>query len=253
MSTETQDRTALVTGGGSGIGAAFALRLARRGMRSAILGRDQAKLERTADDIAAETDLRPLVVAADQQDEAAVGDAVNRVSEAFGRIDILFNNAAVYEFGTAADASMELWDKTMAINFRGPLLVARAVLPLQRQQGSGVIINNASTLGFRTVPGVATYACSKAALLMLTQCLALEEAEHGIRVLAICPGAVDTPIHKAEGTDREQLFERLAAIHPLQRVGTADEIAALAEHLVSDDASWMTGSVITIDGGVSLK
>ena len=251
MTDET--RTALITGGGSGIGAAFARRMARRGIRCAILGRNADKLERTAAEIGTEEGLTPLVVPADQQDEAAVRSAVDQVADAFGRIDIVFNNAAIYDFATAAGASMDLWDKTMAVNFRGPLLVARAVLPLQRELRSGVIINNASTLGFRTVPGVAPYACSKAALIMLTQCLALEEAEHGIRVLAICPGVVDTPIHTAEGTDREELFAKMAAIHPLQRVGTPDEVAALAEHLAGDDATWMTGSIITIDGGVSLR
>jgi NAD(P)-dependent dehydrogenase (short-subunit alcohol dehydrogenase family) len=138
------------------------------------------------------------------------------------------------------------------VNLRGPVLLAREVIPLQRRQGSGVIVNNASTLGLKPVPGVAAYAVSKAALIMLTRCLALEEAPHGIRALAICPGVVDTPIHEVPGGKNAAFLDEMGKLHPLGRVGTADEVAALVEFLVGPEASWMTGSVVTIDGGISI-
>lgn len=249
----SEERTALITGGGSGIGAATAERFGRAGVRVAILGRDESKLVSTAEAVRKESGAAPLVVPADQKDDTAVKEAVARVVKEFGRIDILVNNAAVYELGGAADSSMEHWDRIMDINFRGALLVTREVLACQREQGSGVIVNVASTLGFRTIPGVAAYACSKSALLMLTQCLALEEAQHGIRIVAVCPGFVDTPIHTVQGEERDRLLERMAELHPLNRVGTSDEVAAMIEYLSNDDARWMTGSVVTIDGGISLR
>jgi NAD(P)-dependent dehydrogenase (short-subunit alcohol dehydrogenase family) len=245
-------RTALVTGGGSGIGRAVAHRLARGGTRVAILGRRRERLDAVADEIAAAGHERPLVVPARQEDARQVREAVAAVAGALGRIDILFNNAAIYRAGSACDAPVELWDETMAVNLRGPVLLAREVIPLQRRQGSGVIVNNASTLGLKPVPGVAAYAVSKAALIMLTRCLALEEAPHGIRALAICPGVVDTPIHEVPGGKNAAFLDEMGKLHPLGRVGTADEVAALVEFLVGPEASWMTGSVVTIDGGISI-
>ncbi len=248
--TAPEGRVALVTGGGSGIGAATARRLAGRGMRVALMGRTRSRLERTAEDITAAGSPSPLVVEGHQEDEESVRAAVTQVRETFGAIDVLFNNAATYEPGTTCEAPLESWDRTLAINVRGPLLLARAVVPLMRERGGGVIVNNASTLGLRPIAGFAAYSVSKAALISLTRCLALEEAKHRIRVLAICPGVVDTPIH--DRPDREAFLSDVASLHPLGRVGTADEVAALVDYLVADDASWMTGSVITIDGGISL-
>ena len=247
----SETRTALITGGGSGIGAAMARRLAARGVRVAILGRTREKLEAVAASVIEDGNDEPLILPADQADEAEVNEAVGRTFEAFGSIDFLFNNAAVYEPGTTCDATLESWDRALSINVRGPVLLCRAVVPVQRRQNFGVIVNNSSSLGIKPLGGYSAYSMSKAALLALTRCLALEEAANGIRVLAICPGVVDTPIHGSPEESREFL-EKIAKFHPLGRNGTADEVARLVEYLASDDASWMTGSVISIDGGIAL-
>ena len=247
----SETRTALITGGGSGIGAAVAQRLSAQGVRVAIIGRTREKLEAVADSIAENGHDKPLILPADQSNESEVTEAVGRTVEAFGSIDFLFNNAAVYEQGTTCDATLESWDRTLSINVRGPVLLCRAVVPVQRRQQFGVIVNNSSTLGIKPLGGYSAYSVSKAALLTLTRCLALEEAANGIRVLAICPGVVDTPIHGSSEESKEFL-EKIAKFHPLGRNGTADEVARLVEYLASDNASWMTGSVISIDGGIAL-
>ena len=248
-------RTALITGAGSGIGSAVAQRLAcRQGMKVALLGRTRSKLQEVANEIVQSGGQPPLVLVAHQEDKVEVDQAVAEMLEAFGRVDVLINNAGILQIGNSVDYDIEDWDRTMAINFRGPLLLSQAVIPHQRRHGSGIIINNASTLGLRPIAGCAAYCVSKAALIMLTKCMALEEAPHGIRVMVICPGAVDTPIHEDpnQPEKKSDFLEEIAKIHPLGRVGTADDIAAYVEFLISRDASWITGSVVTIDGGISL-
>ena len=242
---------ALITGAGSGIGAAVAVRLARRGVRVALLGRTESRLEATAREIRQSQSADVIVIAAHQEQESDVNRAADAVTEAFGGIDILVNNAAIYEAGTVAETSTDSWDHILEVNLRGPFLLTRRFLPQMRERGGGVIINVASTLAERPLAGYAAYSTSKAALLALTRCVALEEATHGIRSVAICPGVVDTPIHGTE-EERREAMHRMAAFHPLGRVGTADEVARWIDRLASADASWITGTVFTIDGGVSL-
>lgn len=254
--TASEPQGALITGGGSGIGAAVARRLASRGVHVALLGRTRASLEAVRDGIDRAGGPSPVVVVAHHEREDEVADAVAAARDVIGKIDILFNNAGVYEPGAACDVSLESWDRLMAINFRGPLVVSRAVVPILRTQGGGIVINNSSTLGLKPIPGFAPYSVSKAALLALTRCLAIEEAPHGIRVLAICPGVVDTPIHNRCNDDAARngtaFLENMGRLHPLGRIGKAEEVAGLVDFLVTPGASWMTGSVITIDGGISL-
>ena len=134
--------------------------------------------------------------------------------------------------------------------------MTREALPLLRENGGGVIINNASTLGLRPVPGSAAYCVAKAGLVMLSRACAIEEAGNGVRSLAICPGVVDTPIHRNRGggpnDSASDFLQAAAGMHPLGRVGTSDEVASLVLFLASDESSWTTGSVITVDGGISL-
>ena len=242
---------ALITGAGSGIGAAVAGRLARRGVRVALLGRTESRLEATAREIRQSPGADVIVIAAHQERESDVDRAADAIIKAFGGIDILVNNAAVYEAGTVAETSTDSWDHILEVNLRGPFLLTRRFLPQMRGRGGGVIINVASTLAQRPLAGYAAYSTSKAALLALTRCVALEEASHGIRSVAVCPGVVDTPIHGTEEERRESMH-RMAAFHPLGRVGTAAEVARWIDRLASTDASWITGTVFTIDGGDSL-
>ncbi len=240
---------ALITGGGSGIGRATALHFAQNGYQVSLLGRTRAKLESVAEEITQAGWGEPLVINCRQEDQAEAELAVSMTEEAFGRLDVLFNNAAVYCGGSARESTTEEWEQQLSINVLGPLYLARAALnPLEKTQG--VIINNASTLGIRPIAGYAAYSASKAALVSLTKSIALEEAQRQIRCVAICPGVVDTPIH-GEG-DRSAQMEAMGPFHPLGRVGTPEEIASLVYYLASAPSKWITGSIITIDGGISL-
>ena len=153
--------------------------------------------------------------------------------------------------------SDELWNECIASNLTGPFVVTRESLPLLRRGDSGVVINNASTLGLRPIAGSAAYCAAKAGMIRLTESTAIEEAPNGVRALAICPGVVDTPIHSSRSSDADRdqaagFLEAAATMHPLGRVGQPKDVADLVLFLASDEASWMTGSVIPIDGGIAL-
>lgn len=240
---------ALITGGGSGIGAATARQMAHAGFRVALLGRTRARLERVAGEIRDGGHPEPLVIPCRQELEAEAELAVSLTHEAHGRLDVLVNNAAIFEPGAVRDATAEHWSTMLAINLQGPVFLSRAALPFL-EETRGVIVNVSSTLGERPVAGYAAYSASKAALISLTRSLALEEASRGIRAVAICPGVVDTPIHGDEG--RPEKMAAMAEMHPLGRVGTPDEVAGLVLHLCGEHSRWITGSVFTIDGGISL-
>jgi NAD(P)-dependent dehydrogenase (short-subunit alcohol dehydrogenase family) len=246
------DKVALITGGGSGIGLAIADRFVREGGHVALMGRTAATLN-TA--VAALGD-HALAIAGHHEDPADVQRVVETVVATLGRIDVLVNNAGTFRPRTIADTTPAEWAASLAENLTGPFLLTREVLPVMRRQRAGVVIHNASTLGLRPIAGAAAYCVAKAGVIMLGKALALEEAAHGIRALTICPGVVNTPIHHqrpgVDETNFASFLDDMGKIHPLGRVGTPEEIAALACHLASDEASWMTGSVITIDGGVVL-
>jgi len=246
-------RVALVTGGGSGIGEAVARGFCAEGGRVVLMGRTPAKLDAVAASLGA---ARARAVAGDHAVAADVARVVDTTLAAFGRLDVLFNNAGTFDARPVADTSDESLAHTIAANLTGPFLMARAVVPVMRRAGGGVIVLNASTLGLRPIPGAAAYAVAKAGVVMLGKALAVEEAAHGIRVLTVCPGVVETPIHLQRpgvaDTGVEAFARQMDALHPLGRSGTPADVARLVLFLVSDDAGWMTGSVITVDGGIVL-
>ncbi len=245
-------KVALVSGAGSGIGRATARAFLDEGARVVLLGRTLAKLEESA----AGFGNRTLAVVAKHEDPEQARAAVQTTTQAFGRLDILVNCAGTYSPGTAGDTPKEFWDESLATNLTGPYVLTREALPHLRRERSGVVINVSSTLGLKPIAGSAAYCAAKAGLIQLTRATALEESPNGVRVNAVCPGVVDTPIHRQRiGGDPACIaafLEQMARLHPIGRVGRSEEIAGLILFLASDASSWTTGAIVTIDGGISL-
>jgi len=242
----------LVSGAGSGIGRATAEAFAAEGGRVALLGRTRSKLEEVAAGLPPDC---ALPVVARHEDPAEVTQAVRTVLESFGRLDVLINNAGAYTGGSASETSLEDWNQGLAVNLTGPYLLTQEALPHLRHDRKGVVINIASTLGIKPIPEATPYCVAKAGLIMLTRATALEEAKNGVRVNVLCPGVVDTPIHRQRVDDPAHLgafLKELGDLHPLGRVGEPAEIAALVLFLASDASAWTTGAVFTIDGGILL-
>ncbi len=246
-------KVALVTGAGGGIGRATALRLAAEGAAVAVLGRRRASVEETADAIvAAGGDALPLVGDVAAPDDAA--EAVERTTSDLGGLDILFNNAGIVRDGGALEISLEDWERTLAVNLTGPFLMSRAAIPAMRRRGGGAIINNASTLGLVGLQQAAAYCASKGGLVLLTRAMALDHAGEKIRINAICPGIIDTPMPRRRGlaeADRRRLDEVYGPLAAAGRVGTPEEVAALVAFLASDEAAFINGAALPIDGGLT--
>lgn len=246
-------KVALVTGAGTGIGRATALRLAADGAVVAVMGRRQSLLEETAQQVRQQGG-ESLALLGDVSSEGDAIEAVARTETAFGGLDILFNNAGVVHDGDVLETSLDTWRESLDINLTGPFLMSRAAIPCLRRRGGGVIINNASTLGLVGLARAAAYCAAKGGLVSLTRAMALDHAAEKIRVNAICPGVVDTAMPRRRGlsaADRRQLDEVYGPLHPVGRVGTPEEIAALVAFLASDEAAFITGVAYPIDGGLT--
>jgi meso-butanediol dehydrogenase/(S,S)-butanediol dehydrogenase/diacetyl reductase len=246
-------RAVIVTGAGTGIGAAVVRRLASGGASVVLAGRRRARLER----VAATTG--QTFVVADASTEEGVERIVTATVEAHGRIDGLVLNAGVMLPGTVAEASVDDWRATVDINLTGPFLLARAALPhLLERQGS--IVSVASIAALRAGPGIAAYCASKAGLVLLTQCLAVEHGAAGLRANVVAPGWVRTEMADEEmgefggprGLDREAAYAEITRHVPARRPATSDEAAAAVVWLLSRDAAYVNGAVLTVDGGTSV-
>jgi NAD(P)-dependent dehydrogenase (short-subunit alcohol dehydrogenase family) len=243
-----EGRTAFVTGGGRGLGRAGALAFARAGADVALVSRTRSQLEETAALVEA-TGRRAHVLTADTRNVAEVDAAVRAAVAAFGRIDILFNNAGTNIRKKVVDMPDEDWHTIMDTNLKGAFLVARAVARQMVRQGSGTIINMSSMSAVSAEATKAVYAASKGAIALLTKGLALELAPHGIRVNAVAPGYMSTSL-VTSGLDADpERRSRVLARIPLGRLGEPDEIGGALIFLASDAARYITGATIAIDGG----
>jgi NAD(P)-dependent dehydrogenase (short-subunit alcohol dehydrogenase family) len=248
-------KVAVVTGAGSGIGRAAATLFAGEGAAVAVLDvSGQAAADTTAA-IAAE-DGRALAVTADISDPGQVDAAFGRVAAELGPPDVLYNNAGVNSAGSVLDATDDDWDRCFAVNARGTFLCSRAAARTMAEAGRGSIINQASVAALVGIANFAAYCAAKGAVVALTRSMSVDLAPRGIRVNAICPGTVYTPLMeplmRARGQgDVAAGVALTVAKYPIGRLGTPEEIAQVALFLASDDSSFLTGSVVTADGGMT--
>lgn len=247
-----QGKTAIITGAAAGIGAASAELFAREGANVVAVDIDLATLRNITGQIQRGV---CLAIEADVSRQADVWRVVQTALENFGRIDILFNNAGIVPAGKIDAITEDEWDRAMAINLKSMYLFCHAAVPLFKKQGGGVILNTASATALRAVADRACYTASKAAVVGLTKSMAIDYVKDNIRVNCLCPGTIDTPSlaqRIAAFPDPAEARKNFIARQPMGRFGTAEEIAAAALYLVSDEAAFVTGVAFPIDGGLSI-
>jgi NAD(P)-dependent dehydrogenase (short-subunit alcohol dehydrogenase family) len=244
----------LITGAANGIGRAVVLRLAAEGGRVVAADRDLDGARQTA----AMAGGNATAEAVDVRDAASVAGLAAAVAARFGGgLDLLVNNAGIEILGSVAETEPDTWDEVMAVNLRGVYLCSRALLPLlqarARARGMAAIVNNASLMGLVSSARLAAYCASKAGVVSLTRSMALDHAAEGIRVNCVCPGIVHTPMLErrfAMQPDREAAWQAANARPPVQYIGRPEDVAAAIAYLGADEARFVTGSALTIDGGV---
>ena len=243
------DKVALVTGAAKGIGAGIAKRFAEAGAAVVLFDIDGSGAKSLAARLG-----RAVAVEGDVANEDHVKRAVATAAAAFGRLDVLVNNAGIEVAGLIPDYSEQQWDRQMGVNLKGAFLFAKHAILQMRGRG-GAIVNISSVHAFVSYPGNAAYDASKAGLNALTRALALDHGKDGIRVNAICPGYIDTPMMEewlATVPDRDQTMRDVLAVHPLGRIGTPRDIADAALFLASDAASFITGTCLVVDGAMTV-
>src|SRR3954454_11018922 len=249
-----EGKACIVTGAGSGIGRATAVRLAQEGGRVLCVDLDEASARETAE-LAGDAE----AVGADVSDPRAVERYTALCAERFGGVDVVVNNAGINIPGVFHEVSDEVVDRTLAVNTKGPLYGCRAAIPYMLSNdppARGSLVNVASVNGLVSEPFLAVYSTSKGAVVMLTKGVALDYAKQGIRCNVICPGWVDTPINYAHAEllgGLQQVYDTIDSFQPIGRPGEPVEIANVALFLASDESSFMTGAVLSVDGGMTAQ
>ena len=249
-----EGKIAIVTGAGSGLGRAAALRFVAEGASVACVDLDRDGAQETVSAMGE----RGLVVVADVTAEADTERMVSETTDRFGPPTVLYANAGIGGRGAAGEVDLELWQAVLAVNLTGVWLSAKACLPAMIGAGGGSIINQGSITGLIGFPNAAAYTASKGGVISLTRQMAVDYAPHNVRVNAICPGVIETPLLRrswaqAQGVEESEVDDLLAEHWhpqiPMGRLGQVDEIAAMALYLASDESAWTTGSILTVDGG----
>lgn len=246
-----QDKVVLITGGTSGIGRATALAFAAEGAKVVVAGRRENEgAESVA--LVEQAGGQGLFVRADVSVEEDVASMVAQTIEAFGRLDFAFNNAGVFpEPGPLTEVTTETIDRILAVNVRGVALCMKHEIPAILRSGGGGIVNTASFLGIRPFPGTAIYNASKSAVIGLTRSAAVEFASQGVRVNVVCPGVIETAMNetiRAEESGRDFLN----GLQPMQRIGLPGEVAGAVLYLCSPSARFVTGTTLSVDGGITV-
>ena len=246
---EFNDRIAIVTGGASGMGAATVRRLAAGGANVMIVDRNADLAQAVA------TEVGGTAIVGDVADSSFCNSAVAAAMERHGGLDVLVNAAGVIVRASGEDTTDEQWAKIMGVNVSGTFYMCRAALRVMKTNGRGAIVNFGSIWGDLGSAGVAAYCASKGAVHNLTRALAMDHAADGIRVNAVCPGEVNTPMLQSERAEAvtDQLLTAIAATVPMGRLADPDEIARVVCFLASDDASYMTGALVSVDAGYGAR
>ena len=250
-----QGKVAIVTGAGSGQGKAGAELFAKEGAKVCVADVNESTATDVADRIT-QAGGEAIAVSVDVSSPVETKALAERTVEAFGRIDILYNNAGIIRPGSVLSTSLEDWDRTLAVNLTGPFLCCRYVIPYMLEQGSGSIVNTASSSGLVGEIEVASYGASKGGLISFTRHLAVQYARDNIRVNCICPGVIDTAFNDtwiAAIGGREALGQFIDTFVPAGREGQPEEIAHVAAFLASEEASLVTGHIMVVDGGFTAQ
>lgn len=246
-------KVAIVTGAGGGVGRSTTERLVKEGCRVSLVGRDRSKLAKVISENDNSNNL--LAVSADITKEAAVLNVIEQTISSFDTVDILVNNAGVLNDPVPFHMMNETqWDNLISTNLIGTFQMTRAVLPIIMEKRNGNIINISSLLGIRAIPNVplSIYGVTKAGIIMFTKSIAVEYGSYGIRCNCIVPSTIRSPMIEPYLQD-EKSKEQLESSFPLRRIGNTSDISGAVVYLCSDDANWITGTTLTIDGGLSAK
>lgn len=252
ITTDMNGRVVLVTGGTSGIGRATALAFGQAGATVIVTGRREAEGQETVAQIGHAGGVGSFV-AADVADAAEVAALFARIERDHGRLDAAFNNAGIHQVAPVTEMDESAFDRILTVNVKGVWLCLKHELAIMKRQGHGSIVNTGSVLGQIGMAGNAAYSASKAAVEGLTRTAAIEVAASGVRVNAVCPAIIQTPMTQGPLGGAEQVDAVMGRLHPVGRVGRPEEVAAAVLWLCSDSAGFVTGQSINIDGGVTAQ